>query len=543
MRKIYFIADFFVDKIRGGGEIVNQIIIENLQKKKYNVVCLEGQNVTPKTLEEIGSDFVLIANFIHLSNLLLLNDIEKKCNYAIIEHDHKYLKTRDPSPFKNYIAPENQIINKSFYANAKAVFCQSTIHTKVVSQNLNIDNVINLGCSLWSDEELDHLESLLDHKKDQDHIIVSSINKVKGTEKSISFCRRKNLAYNLVGPLDWQDLMVQLSKHKNLVFFSQVLETFCRLVLEAKMLNCKVITNGNNGCASEDWFKDHTGKELIDFVRQKKQEVLSKIENVLEEKTVDLLVNKSSVKREDITVILNSYRRPYNLSMQVKAIQNQTVVPEETWLWVNKHEDNEEYNYDDIKFDKVFHNDYNWKFYGRFAAALLADTEYIAIFDDDTIPGSKWFENCLTTMKTHEGILGSAGILLNGKNYIQHDRYGWPSQNKETTRVDLVGHAWFFKREWLQYLWKEKPPTWDNGEDIQFAYSAQRYGNIQTYCPPHPPEDIQMHGSIMGNELGIDHKATSTNSNVSHQQFFAERDSCVQHALKNGWETVREVKI
>ena len=32
-----------------------------------------------------------------------------------------------------------------------------------------------------------------------------------------------------------------------------------------------------------------------------------------------------------------------------------------------------------------------------FAAALLADTEYIAIYDDDTIPGKQWHSNCLKT--------------------------------------------------------------------------------------------------------------------------------------------------
>ena len=73
---------------------------------------------------------------------------------------------------------------------------------------------------------------------------------------------------------------------------------------------------------------------------------------------------------------------------------------------------------------------------------------------------------------------------------------------------------------------REKPTTWDNGEDIQFSYLARKYGNIQTYCPPHPPEDRSLHGSILGNELGIDVKATSTNQAVSHQRFFNERDVC-----------------
>ena len=142
-------------------------------------------------------------------------------------------------------------------------------------------------------------------------------------------------------------------------------------------------------------------------------------------------------------------------------------------------------------------------------------------------------------MGQEEGIQGSAGIILKSEDYyMKHARCGWPTQNEDRTRVDLVGHAWFFKRDWLQFLWREKPFTWDNGEDIQFSYLAQKYGGINTFCPPHPSNDKELHGSTRGNELGIDSKATSNNQQVSHQQFFQERDMCIQNAIKNGWKTV-----
>ena len=105
----------------------------------------------------------------------------------------------------------------------------------------------------------------------------------------------------------------------------------------------------------------------------------------------------------------------------------------------------------------------------------------------------------------------------------------------------MVGHAWFLKRDWVKYLWQEKPPTWDNGEDIQLSYAAQKYGSIRTYCPAHFPNDKAYHGSLYGNELGIDSKAVSANPQT-HQRFFKERDRCVQHALENGWKTVNGVK-
>ena len=74
------------------------------------------------------------------------------------------------------------------------------------------------------------------------------------------------------------------------------------------------------------------------------------------------------------------------------------------------------------------------------------------------------------------------------------------------TRV-LFEKEWFFEKEWLKYLWMEKPFTWENGEDIQFSYMAQKYGGIMTYCPPHPESDIDMHSSLYGYEMGVDKKA------------------------------------
>jgi len=245
----------------------------------------------------------------------------------------------------------------------------------------------------------------------------------------------------------------------------------------------------------------------------------------------------------DITVILNLYRRPQNLTKQINAIKLQTIKPKEVWVWKNYHSDNKNLDLRQLNIDKYFDNNYNWKFYGRFAAALLVDTKYIAIFDDDTIPGKLWFENCANTIGKVNGILGSAGVVLNSWNYINHTRHGWPTKNEEIIQVDLVGHAWFFKREWLSYLWREKPFTWENGEDIQFSYLSQKYGNIKTYCPPHPKDNFHMHGSILGNELGIDKVATSCNNDVCINNFFSQRTECIVNAIKNGWETINNIEL
>jgi len=537
MKKLVFISDFFVNEINGGGEICDDVLISELRKRGVKVCSFRSREVTTKHIQlykNCGFTF-LVSNFVTLSEKVKKYLTLNPGLYSIMEHDHKYLKTRNPSVFAGFKAPPQFVINKSFYSAAKNVFCQSVKHAEVLSLNLGINNVVNLGCSLWTSDQLKKIKDSIKDKNNKAYIINDS-NKIKGTPDAIRYCEEKKLAFDLQEKKSYDDFIDCLGEYSSFVFFPQTLETFSRIILEARMLGCKIVTNSNNGCTYEPWFKDLKGEELVDFVDNRRDEIVSLIQETTG------LPEKTFVGEGDITVILNCYRRPYNLKMQVEALKAQSVPPKEIWLWVNYHEDNKDFDPSSLGVDHVFNNDFNWKFYGRFAAALLADTEYVAIYDDDTIPGNRWHENCLNTMEMHEGMLGTHGLVQKSHRSYDLERVGWPSHNSETKRVDYVGHCWFFKRKWLRYLWFEVPPTWDNGEDIQFSYCLQRYANIQTYVPPHPMDKPELHGSLLGAELGIDDKATSNNIAKSHKDFFSERDRCVKHAFDNGWSTVNKVK-
>ena len=245
-----------------------------------------------------------------------------------------------------------------------------------------------------------------------------------------------------------------------------------------------------------------------------------------------------------ITAILNCYRRPQNLQPQIQAILKQTVAPTEIWVWKNYHPDQDSFDWSAFNMYarqagiRVIESNYNWKYCGRFAAACLVDTEYTAIFDDDTICGSEWFENCLTCMKNQEGIYGGVGVNLHtNSTYQPNTRFGWVSGNLEPVEVDLVGHAWFFKSEYIKYMWMEKP-AWANGEDMHFSAMAQIHGGVKTYVPPHPPSYKECWSSLYGVQLGVDEVASSAIRN--HQQFYKERNEVVERLVGLGWKTVKQ---
>jgi GT2 family glycosyltransferase len=108
-----------------------------------------------------------------------------------------------------------------------------------------------------------------------------------------------------------------------------------------------------------------------------------------------------------ITVILNGYKRGENLNEQMEALKNQTLPPDEILVWYNNPGDNDLINYDIGTEVPVAYCNYNFGVWARFAYAFMAKNPYVCIFDDDTIPGRRWLENCMETMKTHEGLLGT----------------------------------------------------------------------------------------------------------------------------------------
>jgi hypothetical protein len=518
MTTIVFIADVFKEDLIGGAELNDYVLINELKKRGINFIKKRSSEVNEEII--IQNEMFIISNFTALSdrikNILMLK------KYIIYEHDHKYIKSRNPSIYPNFIIPKSEIINHEFYRKAHSVVVLSDICKQILEKALNIDNVVSIGCSLWAKDKLNFIKNINIEEKKEKYCILNSNNPIKGTRQAIEYCEKNNLKYDLVGPLPENNLLIEIAKYKYFIFMPQVLETLSRIVVEAKMLNCKVLTNKRLiGASYEEWFSLNS-KELIEKIEEKI------------EKAIDTFYNL--VHNNDITVILNCYRRPEYLLQQIESIKKQTVPPKQIWLWINQHEDNENFDFSCVDVDRIIRNDFNWKFYGRFAAALLADTKYIALFDDDTIPGNRWLENCLNTMSIKEGILGGAGVILNNNRYYGHDRHGWSSSNQETIEVDLVGHAWFFKTDWLKYLWMEKPFTWENGEDIQFSYCSQKYGNIKTYCPPHPKNKPEMFSSLKGYELGVDEKATSRVRN--HNVFYAQRDACVKNAILKGWKPI-----
>lgn len=216
---------------------------------------------------------------------------------------------------------------------------------------------------------------------------------------------------------------------------------------------------------------------------------------------------------ESIGVVLTVYKRPQNLEEQLKAVRAQTQPASKIFIWHN--------SVPGIVLDPklvegltVVTANPNMGVWPRFLIGMELGTKYVCVFDDDTIPGHRWFENCLLTMKTHRGVLGTVGVTF--KNETRQGKYkgdswtrvGWPNPNEKPVEVDIVGHSWFFERDWLRAYANEPRRGYSTcGEDYHLSVSAQKQLKLKTYVPAHPKDHTEWWGSLKGMQLGTDDAA------------------------------------
>lgn len=212
-----------------------------------------------------------------------------------------------------------------------------------------------------------------------------------------------------------------------------------------------------------------------------------------------------------ITVILNVYKRINYIDEQINSVINQSLKPIEIIIWNNSEKD---INIDLNKYSIpiiIFSSSKNLGVWARFFAGFNAKGTHIAVFDDDTIPGKKWFENCTTCMSIKDGLYGTTGYRFH-QSYFQNDRIGWLNGNDTIEEVDIIGHAWFFKKDWLKYYVIDLPDLEKYklmGEDIHLSYTFKKYGSIKSYIAIHPLNDKELYGSIKGLSYGNDNNALS----------------------------------
>lgn len=237
-----------------------------------------------------------------------------------------------------------------------------------------------------------------------------------------------------------------------------------------------------------------------------------------------------------VSVVLNVYKRSEHFSAQIEALLEQSVTPFEILVWENGEERVPDEYRDRVT---VTRSEKNLGVWARFSYALNAKGDYILMLDDDTVPGRRWIENCLSTILLSPGLLGTRGLRFATRHsYAGYSELGLYAPNELVERVDIVGHAWFFKRELLGAFWAEysnRFPEDLSGEDIHFSYAIQKVLGQGTFVPPHPADNQELWGShpAIARTLGSDDAAISSSKGA-----LGKFERALKHYVSLGFQLV-----
>jgi len=261
----------FADRYAGGAELTTEALIK---ASPYEVEKIQSADLNESHVESNKDAFWIFGNFIDVAPKILMRFIKDK-DYAVLEYDYKFCKYRNPSLHqfsgtKCLCEEEYQgKLSSMFIHKAKAVFWMSKVQQEMHTTHfpfLEKSNNITLS-SIFGDDILDKIAGMDTSNKNDKWIILNSPSIIKGVKDTINFAKEKELEYELVWRLEYDDLLNKLAESKGLLFLPLGEDTCPRIVIEAKLLDCDIITNEKVQHQKEDWFQDK--EVMIKYLRER----------------------------------------------------------------------------------------------------------------------------------------------------------------------------------------------------------------------------------------------------------------------------------
>ncbi len=270
-----FVSDYFSDQVIGGAELTTEAFIED----KDNVQKVNSSEINLDFIKSNLDKYWIFGNFSGM-DLNLIPTIIHNIKYFIVEYDYKFCKYRSEHKhieLEGNCNCENEDIGKmisTFYHGAEKIFWMSDAQKENYLKKFPFlkSNENFTISSAFSKSSLNKLKNLA-CKSDGKYIILNSNSWIKNTNKSIQYAKENNLDYKLISNLSYLDMLNEISNSKGLIFLPSGYDTCPRIVIEAKLLGCKLILNENVQHKDELWFKD---KESILSYLSNRQDIFWK---------------------------------------------------------------------------------------------------------------------------------------------------------------------------------------------------------------------------------------------------------------------------
>lgn len=275
--QIIIVNDFFVSDLQGGAELTTEALISY---SPYQCYKLHSRSVTEDLVKNNKEKHWILCNYSQMDKSALIELVRSQVSYSVIEYDYKLCIYRSThlhqiqtgAPCDCHLQEQGQF-TRGLMRRAKSVHFMSQgqldIYTSVFPTMKRWPHLF-IQSSLWTTE---HLDKLKDLKRESDAgnngkwAVLGGGSWIKNQQATEKYLRSKNIAYDVIGNLPYDEFITLLAKYKGLCFHPMGFDTCPRLVIEAKLLGLKLDINSNVQHAEEDWFKDRTAEEVDQWIR------------------------------------------------------------------------------------------------------------------------------------------------------------------------------------------------------------------------------------------------------------------------------------
>jgi len=273
---VVFVADMFADEYQGGAELTSEALIESCPVK---IQKIKSKDVSLDLLKSGMQKFWIFGNFAGL-NPQLIPSIIGNIRYSILEYDYKYCKYRSPEKhFSIETKPcdcHNQMNGKlisAFYYGAEGMWWMSEGQKEkytTLFPFLSEKSSIVLS-SVFDKKTLGTIKWLRDHvsttgAERKKWIVLGSESWIKGADVAKKWCEDNGKDYDVVWGLKYEDLLERLAYAEGFVYLPPGADTCPRMVIEAKLLGCKLHVNEYVQHAKEEWFMTDNVEEIEEYL-------------------------------------------------------------------------------------------------------------------------------------------------------------------------------------------------------------------------------------------------------------------------------------
>jgi glycosyltransferase involved in cell wall biosynthesis len=271
--EIIFVSDLFVEDYVGGAELTSEALIE---ASPYRIQKIRSRDVNLAALQQGISKFWIFGNFAQL-NAELIPSIIANIQYTVLEYDYKYCKFRSPEKHALHEGKcdcdsnLNGKLISAFYYGAKCLWwmseAQKQRYVNLFPFLLEKDNVVL--SSVFSKTTLGTLQFLREKMEKTERtgwVVLGSDSWIKGTAAAVEWCKQTGKQYEIVGGIAYDQMLAKLSQAEGLVYLPPGGDTCPRLVIEAKLLGCKLHVNDNVQHANEDWFNTEDLESISSYL-------------------------------------------------------------------------------------------------------------------------------------------------------------------------------------------------------------------------------------------------------------------------------------